>query len=329
MALALKILEYDFDSVTLMWSPLEVERYELQMLESGAEDWAVLSSNISKTTVRKKNLAIGKDYSFRVRAIEGEFSNVIEDFRVVDPATTGQMNSPTFQKSDECSISLQWTEVEGAEGYCLRFRCLEDMEWQTVATIIKGGAARKKGLMAGRYYTFSIKPIGCVQPFEWSLSSSPFQIASLSAGISRLFPSSLLAKTSLVPTENILGGASLIGVYFSASWCGPCRAFTPQLAALYEQVKGTGIRFEIVFCSADSDSAQFESYFKKSHPWAAIPFDSPQREELQSMFNVSGIPKLSILSKNGRIVVDNAAQSPLTIATVQKWAEVANEIDRS
>ena len=28
----------------------------------------------------------------------------------------------------------------------------------------------------------------------------------------------------------------IIGIYFSAHWCGPCRAFTPNLGKFYENV---------------------------------------------------------------------------------------------
>jgi nucleoredoxin len=43
----------------------------------------------------------------------------------------------------------------------------------------------------------------------------------------------------------------VIGLYFSASWCGPCKAFTPKLAACYKALKERGAPFEIVFISSD------------------------------------------------------------------------------
>ncbi|CAN0006606.1 unnamed protein product, partial [Hapterophycus canaliculatus] len=46
--------------------------------------------------------------------------------------------------------------------------------------------------------------------------------------------------------------------YFSASWCGPCRKYTPQLAALYNRAKSQHKAFEVVFVSLDGDEDSME-----------------------------------------------------------------------
>ena len=43
----------------------------------------------------------------------------------------------------------------------------------------------------------------------------------------------------------------VLGLYFSASWCGPCRSFTPKLSAKYRELTEAGKNFEIIFVSAD------------------------------------------------------------------------------
>ncbi|CAM8940004.1 unnamed protein product [Rhodiola kirilowii] len=76
-----------------------------------------------------------------------------------------------------------------------------------------------------------------------------------------------------------------IGLYFSASWCGPCQNFTPQLVTVYNEFSSKG-DFEIVFVSGDSDAESFDEYFSKM-PWLAIPFsDSETRSNLDSLFEV-------------------------------------------
>ena len=57
----------------------------------------------------------------------------------------------------------------------------------------------------------------------------------------------------------------LIGVYFSAHWCGPCRAFTPKLAQFYKNVNSEKKQIEIIFNSLDSDLQKFNEYFFHYH----------------------------------------------------------------
>ncbi len=48
-----------------------------------------------------------------------------------------------------------------------------------------------------------------------------------------------------------IGGKHLL-LYFSASWCPPCKMFTPLLAEWYTKKKKEGkVDFEIIFVSSD------------------------------------------------------------------------------
>jgi hypothetical protein len=78
--------------------------------------------------------------------------------------------------------------------------------------------------------------------------------------------------------------------------------------------------FEIIFVSCDHSEQDFVSYFNGHHGnWLAVPYDDPRREQLQSTFKVTGIPRLAILAPSGRVIVDNAVGMPLTPTTVDAW----------
>ncbi|KAF8377776.1 hypothetical protein HHK36_031161 [Tetracentron sinense] len=115
--------------------------------------------------------------------------------------------------------------------------------------------------------------------------------------------SSLLASKDrdflLSPTGNQVKVLDLegkaVGLYFSANWYRPCRNFTPVLAGIYEQLKGHGFGFEVVYVSSDEDSDAFNSY-RACMPWLAIPFsDLVTKKALNRRFDIEGIPCLIIL----------------------------------
>ena len=70
---------------------------------------------------------------------------------------------------------------------------------------------------------------------------------------------------------SVFDGVKVIGIYFSAHWCPPCRGFTPMLAEWYNEVNKSEKVIEIVFNSCDQNQEQFESYFA-SMPWVALPY---------------------------------------------------------
>lgn len=76
-----------------------------------------------------------------------------------------------------------------------------------------------------------------------------------------------------VAVSSLAGEGKVLGIYFSAHWCPPCRAFTPQLATWYKNFKEgpNGDKFEIVFVSSDRDEGSFQEYYKEM-PWLALPY---------------------------------------------------------
>ena len=94
----------------------------------------------------------------------------------------------------------------------------------------------------------------------------------------------------------------LIGVYFSAHWCGPCKAFTPMLSSFYEAANKEKKQIEIVFVSLDKDQGQFNSYFS-TMPWLSVPFEnSESRELLQDTYGIQGIPTFLVFDKTGKCI---------------------------
>jgi len=121
----------------------------------------------------------------------------------------------------------------------------------------------------------------------------------------------LLGQDGARTPVSALAAKEVVGLYFSAHWCPPCRGFTPKLAEAYKAITAAGKSFEIVFVSSDKDEAQFASYFKEM-PWLALPFENRDlKKALSKKFKVSGIPSFvlldgatgQILNKDGRSVV--------------------------
>ncbi|PON35925.1 DnaJ-like [Parasponia andersonii] len=105
-----------------------------------------------------------------------------------------------------------------------------------------------------------------------------------------------------VKISNLKG--KTVGLYFSASWCGPCHRFAPKLVEVYNEVASKG-EFEVVFVSSDTDDESFNGYFSKM-PWLAVPFsDADNVKRLEELFEVSGIPSLVIIDPNGKISTED------------------------
>jgi len=97
-----------------------------------------------------------------------------------------------------------------------------------------------------------------------------------------------------------LDGA-IVGLYFSAHWCPPCRGFTPTLVKFYSNLRAKGQKFEIIFVSSDSDQDSFKEYYN-SMPWLAFPLGDVRKDKLAAKYSVGGIPALVLLGPDGETI---------------------------
>eukprot|EP00485_Elphidium_margaritaceum_P010626 CAMPEP_0202694246 /NCGR_PEP_ID=MMETSP1385-20130828/8151_1 /ASSEMBLY_ACC=CAM_ASM_000861 /TAXON_ID=933848 /ORGANISM="Elphidium margaritaceum" /LENGTH=297 /DNA_ID=CAMNT_0049350059 /DNA_START=33 /DNA_END=926 /DNA_ORIENTATION=- len=110
--------------------------------------------------------------------------------------------------------------------------------------------------------------------------------------------------------ETGIASQQVIALYFSASWCPPCRQFTPYLAQLYSQWKKENHKVEIVFISGDKNEQEFSTYFSQHHgKWLAVPFGAPQIAAINQRFQVRGIPTLIFLDAFGNVLDANGRNS--------------------
>lgn len=99
--------------------------------------------------------------------------------------------------------------------------------------------------------------------------------------------------------------------YYTASWCGPCRRFTPALVEWYESNKNEN--FEIILISSDRSAPAMEGYAKSGKmPWPLLAFDKVEafKEEFRGKHEVRGIPSLIVCEPDGRVLGNFRSELP-------------------
>ena len=124
-----------------------------------------------------------------------------------------------------------------------------------------------------------------------------------------------VAKGNLVRLQNgnlvscydeELASKQIYGLYFSAHWCGPCRKFTPQLVAYYNQIARDHPEFEIIFVSADKSADGMATYMRESGMlWPAIEYNKLANVPALQKYAGKGIPDLVIVDASGKILADS------------------------
>ncbi len=127
-----------------------------------------------------------------------------------------------------------------------------------------------------------------------SSSSAPEKVT-----LDELLPDLLLSPSGDSVARETLQG-KFIGLYFSASWCPPCRAFTPVLINFRNECIE---KFEVVLVGLDKSAQEQQAYVSKSGmPWLSLPNKMEHKQKLQSLFGIRGIPSLIVVSPDGLVV---------------------------
>lgn len=93
--------------------------------------------------------------------------------------------------------------------------------------------------------------------------------------------------------------------YYSASWCPPCRAFTPKLVDFYNSFKPSHPDFELIFVNHDQNQEDMLSYMTGDMmPWPAVRFDDIESTHANKYCG-SGIPDLVLVDAKGNVLSDS------------------------
>jgi thiol-disulfide isomerase/thioredoxin len=138
-------------------------------------------------------------------------------------------------------------------------------------------------------------------------SKAPVPAAETEAGphaklLAMLGPELEKADGSKVKTTDALEGRKNVLIYFTASWCGPCRRFTPDLVK-YANEHEKATDFTIILVGSDRSADAQQSYMEKSKmPFLAVPFGSDAAKKIKQKYAGSGIPNLLILDETGAVL---------------------------
>jgi thiol-disulfide isomerase/thioredoxin len=126
-----------------------------------------------------------------------------------------------------------------------------------------------------------------------------FSVAAYASSIDEVLPQQLEDAQGHPVSRDTLQG-KLIGLYFSAEWCPPCRAFTPNLVKFRNDHKD---KFEVVFISRDRTPEAHRSYMANyKMDFLTVKHDPDFTARLQEKYRVRTIPTMIVLDPEGNVI---------------------------
>ncbi|KAL8167095.1 hypothetical protein V2J09_008594 [Rumex salicifolius] len=131
----------------------------------------------------------------------------------------------------------------------------------------------------GEMKSFELESLLCTKKRDFLIRNNGDHVRGRSpGGLVNAVRHHVKKKDSQVNVKELRG--KTVGLYFSASWCGGCRAFTPVLA----------------------QSTNSSSPISRLYKWLAMPFSDRTKRRLNGTFKVSGIPLLIFIDAVGNVV---------------------------
>ena len=137
-----------------------------------------------------------------------------------------------------------------------------------------------------------------------------------------MFPQGLIDAEGK-PTDLSKLNGKIVGLYFSAHWCPPCKVFTPLLVDFRDK---NAANFEVVFVSSDNTKEEHRKYMAEAQmKWLAVEYKTDPASALMKQFDVKGIPTLVILGPDGKEIT-RAGRADVTNdpnTALSKWQKAA------
>ena len=124
-------------------------------------------------------------------------------------------------------------------------------------------------------------------------------------------------ESSTVKFSDYVGRGKYVLVDFWASWCGPCRAETPYLKAVYDKYKGD--RFDVLSIAISDDPADSRAAAKElGISWSQIVNAQQIPAEL---YDIQYIPLIILFGPDGQILARNIRGEQIEKAVAEALAQ--------
>ena len=188
-----------------------------------------------------------------------------------------------------------WTSADGRKASM-------DLESVTVADDEKVGSFRMKNRRAVSLKASELSSEDAKRLAEWVDPNTPQESAPVSV-FDEVLDGELvrLDGKKLKKCDDAAHPAKYYVFYYTASWCGPCHAFTPSLVKWYNDNKNENV--EIVLITSDRNEEAMEGYAaEKKMPWPQLKLS--KAKEFKDKFNhgVRGIPSVMVCDIDGKLL---------------------------
>ncbi|MDD3146941.1 MAG: thioredoxin-like domain-containing protein [Candidatus Riflebacteria bacterium] len=140
--------------------------------------------------------------------------------------------------------------------------------------------------------------------------------------LDEFFPDGLIDADQQYYDNDRLEG-KVFALYFSASWCRGCAAFSRILVPFRNRHQEN---FEVVLVGFDHSAIEMQSYMKTYEMlWPAIAWDNPARLAVKERFQVSEIPALIVIAPDGRVITTEGYKQidHMGDAALENWLKIA------
>ena len=208
-----------------------------------------------------------------------------------DPATIDQVQKEQFLKITDINNYIQKTLTENNNPIVIQYILgvsLRSMETSQVLAYAKAAAEKTKSALLAKFVATLTNQI------QANTTSTPLSIGQ---------PAPEIAMSDA--TGKIITLSSLKGQYvlvdFWASWCGPCRAETPNVVSAFEKYKNK--KFTVLGVSLDDNKADWQAaIIADKLNWQHISDLKKWESTVISTYQFSGIPYNVLIDTNGIII---------------------------
>lgn len=97
--------------------------------------------------------------------------------------------------------------------------------------------------------------------------------------------------------------------YYSASWCPPCRAFTPDLVRFERQMRDQGVGLAVILVPSDKTRDGMLNYMREARmPWPAVDFDKKSGADIPKN-SYGAIPAMVVVDADGKVIAESSKQT--------------------